>query len=301
MTIETAGSVYELNPSLPLDADEQAEGDDHIRLVKAVIKASFPGLGGALGRVISKSTNFTAGLTENTCIYHCTAALTVTLPAIAGVADGTYYLVNAGGGAVVIDPNAAELVNGAATLTVLSGTWVWVGKLGAAWVALVPPPPQGLIHVAPAKATPEDADELPLVDSTASWSLKKLTWANLKTALSGLYMALVAPGASGNILTSNGTAWTSGAPPAAGVTSVNGNAGAITAAQVAAAATAGYGYTPANPANVAAASHTHSYAPMTAVVSIVKYQDSFYQYIRYTRANGAVVDAIWANIAAGGE
>lgn len=36
-----------------------------------------------------------------------------------------------------------------------------------------------------------------------------------------------------------------------GVTSVNGNAGAVTAAQIAAAATTGYGYTPANPANTA--------------------------------------------------
>ena len=48
------------------------------------------------------------------------------------------------------------------------------------------------------------------------------------------------------------------------------------------------------------ASHAHSYAPMTAVVSIVKYEDSINRYIRYTRANGAVVDVLWANIAAGG-
>lgn len=48
-----------------------------------------------------------------------------------------------------------------------------------------------------------------------------------------------------------------------GVTSVNGNVGAITAAQIATAATAGYGYTPAN------VSHSHSYAGMNAVVAIV--------------------------------
>lgn len=35
------------------------------------------------------------------------------------------------------------------------------------------------------------------------------------------------------------------------VNSINGNTGAVTAAQVSAAATAGYGYTPPNPANVA--------------------------------------------------
>lgn len=38
----------------------------------------------------------------------------------------------------------------------------------------------------------------------------------------------VAPGTSGNVLTSNGTTWTSSALPAGGVTSLNGQTGAIT-------------------------------------------------------------------------
>ena len=38
----------------------------------------------------------------------------------------------------------------------------------------------------------------------------------------------VAPGTSGNVLTSNGTTWTSAALPAGGVTSLNGQTGAIT-------------------------------------------------------------------------
>lgn len=48
-------------------------------------------------------------------------------------------------------------------------------------------------HAATDKATPVDADELPLVDSAAGFTLKKLTWANLKaafyTALGGLIAA----------------------------------------------------------------------------------------------------------------
>lgn len=40
-----------------------------------------------------------------------------------------------------------------------------------------------MIHEATSKATPVDADELPLADSAATFGLKKLTWANLKTAL----------------------------------------------------------------------------------------------------------------------
>lgn len=38
----------------------------------------------------------------------------------------------------------------------------------------------------------------------------------------------VTPGTSGNVLTSNGTTWTSAALPAGGVTSLNGQSGAIT-------------------------------------------------------------------------
>ncbi len=38
-------------------------------------------------------------------------------------------------------------------------------------------------HAAASKTTPVDADELPLADSASSFSLKKLTWANLKATL----------------------------------------------------------------------------------------------------------------------
>lgn len=46
------------------------------------------------------------------------------------------------------------------------------------------------IHEASSKTAPVDADELPLVDSAASWSLKKLTWANLKAALASTFMTI---------------------------------------------------------------------------------------------------------------
>lgn len=38
-------------------------------------------------------------------------------------------------------------------------------------------------HAATSKATPVDADELPILDSAATFGLKKLTWANLKATL----------------------------------------------------------------------------------------------------------------------
>ena len=45
-------------------------------------------------------------------------------------------------------------------------------------------------HAATSKATPVDADEIPIVDSAASNVLKKLTWANIKAALKTYFNTL---------------------------------------------------------------------------------------------------------------
>lgn len=49
-------------------------------------------------------------------------------------------------------------------------------------------------HAATSKATPVDADELPLADSAASFLLKKLTWANLKATVFSAWGQLIASG-----------------------------------------------------------------------------------------------------------
>lgn len=56
------------------------------------------------------------------------------------------------------------------------GVWADLSEPTAADVAAA-------IHAATGKTTPVDADELGLSDSESSWSLKKLTWANLKSVL----------------------------------------------------------------------------------------------------------------------
>lgn len=54
------------------------------------------------------------------------------------------------------------------------------------------------IHAVASKTTPIDADEIPLVDSAASFVLKKLTWANLKATLFSSFGALIASGTPKN-------------------------------------------------------------------------------------------------------
>jgi len=71
-------------------------------------------------------------------------------------------------------------------------------------------------HAASSKATPVDADELPLADSAASFALKRLTWANLKATLNGLFAA---SGANNDITSLS--AITAGGYPALSVTPAN--------------------------------------------------------------------------------
>lgn len=55
------------------------------------------------------------------------------------------------------------------------------------------------IHSATSKAAPADADELGLSDSAASWALKKLTFANLKDWIAGLFVSRTNAQVDGNI------------------------------------------------------------------------------------------------------
>ena len=53
------------------------------------------------------------------------------------------------------------------------------------------------------KATPADADEIGLVDSAGSWALKKLTFANLKTWIAGLFVSKAGDTLTGDLTVSN--------------------------------------------------------------------------------------------------
>lgn len=75
-------------------------------------------------------------------------------------------------------------------------------------------------HAATDKTTPVDADELGLVDSAASWVLKKLSWANLKAAIKSL-LAFANPGSNLSINSNSFANITTGA----NITSIGYNSG----------------------------------------------------------------------------
>ncbi len=69
------------------------------------------------------------------------------------------------------------------------------------------------IHAATSKTTPVDADELGISDSAASWGLKKLTFANLKSWIGSLFVSKSGDTINGSLICGNGQ--TAAFPPAA--------------------------------------------------------------------------------------
>lgn len=63
MTVETAIYPTQLNTTLPTSSDFVAEGDDHLRLLKTVLKTTFPNLGGAWNATQAEA-NYIVGVTS---------------------------------------------------------------------------------------------------------------------------------------------------------------------------------------------------------------------------------------------
>lgn len=121
MTVEAATYVGDLDASKPSVGDPRSEGDDHLRLLKAALQATWPGAAGRFGRYQAKSTNYTAVLNDAFSVLKFSAAATLSLTLAATLGNGWELDINAAGGAVVVDPATTELVNGAATFTIPRG------------------------------------------------------------------------------------------------------------------------------------------------------------------------------------
>lgn len=95
MTVETAPYIDGLNAAAPTGAESKSEGDDHIRVIKGAVKATFPNLTGAV-TATQAEINLLIGKTDvATAADIAAAALATSLPGQAGNAgkflttDGT--------------------------------------------------------------------------------------------------------------------------------------------------------------------------------------------------------------------
>lgn len=122
MGLEAVSFIADFVETNPAVGDQRHEGDDHIRRIKSALKATFPGMGGRSWRTQVKGSGYTVVVGDNMTLIQCSAAVTLALTAAATLGNGHMILVHAEGGDVVIAPDGAEEVNGAADLTLTEGS-----------------------------------------------------------------------------------------------------------------------------------------------------------------------------------
>ena len=64
MTVETASYISQLDPTYPAAGDPKSEGDNHLRLVKTVLKTQFPNFGTAAISATAAEVNYLVGVTS---------------------------------------------------------------------------------------------------------------------------------------------------------------------------------------------------------------------------------------------
>lgn len=142
MAIETATYVNDLNSANPGATDVAQQGDDHIRLIKAALKTTFPGRDHVdyLASVVAKTSNFSVDQDQRGYPVDATGgAVTAALPAFSSIYDGyeiTVWKTDASANAVVLDGSGSEQIEGATTLS-LGSQWAGVtlraDKTGTQW------------------------------------------------------------------------------------------------------------------------------------------------------------------------
>jgi hypothetical protein len=102
-----------------------------------VIRRGQRGLDGSVGLVatVTRNTGFTAIAGERGYVYRCLAPLTASFEPAAVLGNGWHCIIDAVGGTVTLDPNAAETINGAATLPVVQNAMVLVYSDGVSLFA----------------------------------------------------------------------------------------------------------------------------------------------------------------------
>lgn len=119
MAVEAATTINQLDATKPGINDLKSEGDDHIRLVKATLKATFPGVEGISTEAASNSATKLATTAQVQAAILASSGINATLPGQSGntgkylTTDGT----TASWGALVLLGTGGVLVAAPVTLT----------------------------------------------------------------------------------------------------------------------------------------------------------------------------------------
>ncbi len=124
MALETGSFIDDLVDTNPPGTDPKKQGDDHLRLIKSILKGTFPDAPRAFhfpNAPAAKTGNYTVVLADQNALITVdatAAARTVTLPTFASVFAGfsvTIQKSDTSVNIVTVDGNGAETINGDAT------------------------------------------------------------------------------------------------------------------------------------------------------------------------------------------
>lgn len=162
--------------------------------------ATLPSGGKAPGAstLQSKAAGFTAGVADNGNFFECTAALTMALKPAALLGADWACIVKATTGATVIDPDSAELINGAATLTLAEGTAALVFCTGTAFRAVVTI--NGATLTTPTLTLKQSATPTPTAEGDIQWDTDDHVIAVGDSAGTQLFVPIPASTAAGDLL-----------------------------------------------------------------------------------------------------
>lgn len=122
MGLEVATYLNQLVASNPVGStDPKSQGDDHLRLIKAVLQNTFPGLAGGAFRIQPRVSSSAVVGTDNMSVLLCTATLNLTLNTAAVLGNCFIAVVIAKSAGVTLLPSGGNTINGAASFALTNG------------------------------------------------------------------------------------------------------------------------------------------------------------------------------------
>ncbi len=119
MALETANYISDLDAANPAGPDRLANGDDHIRMIKAVLKGTFPAIDGAV-TATKEQLNALGGSAIPFGIISLWYGSSLTVPGGYAICDGS-TVAKTGGGTVTV-PDLRDRVAMGASATHVQGT-----------------------------------------------------------------------------------------------------------------------------------------------------------------------------------
>lgn len=147
MGLEAGQYIADLITTNPLTTDSKQQGDDHIRLIKTVLKNTFPGASKPFGfpNMVAKSTTYTVLPNEMNTTFLCdmtAGAWPITMPTLT-VADAGWscWVMKSDGGPnpLMVTPPSGLIISGQASIAWTRRCIPWIASkvfwTGSNWIA----------------------------------------------------------------------------------------------------------------------------------------------------------------------